>query len=140
MLHSLQQFTRKYMEFNATELVTLASLFKPIACNENAFVIKKRQHISNIYFLNSGVLKSYRENNNRKYNVKLYYNPILFSDLNALTNRTPSTRNFVITKKATVFMANFEDIIRLNAKSEKHDFFFKMIFEEEYMFNSNGNT
>ena len=137
MLHSLEQFTKKYVEFNATELFTLASLFKPILFNENDFVIKKSQHISNIYFLDNGVLKSYIENNNRMYHVKFYFSPIFFSDLNAVIYRKETTRNFVTVKKSNVFIANFEDIIKLNEKSEKHKRFFKMIFEDDYMFNSN---
>lgn len=137
MLHSLEQFTKKYVEFNATELFTLASLFKPISLNENDFVIKKNQDISNIYFLDKGVIKSYIENHNKMYNVKFYFNPIFFSDFNAIINKNKSTRIFVTVKKSNVFMANFEDIIKLNAKSEKHKRFFKMIFEDDYMFNSN---
>jgi hypothetical protein len=115
----------------------LASLFKPISFNENDFVIKKSEPVSNIYFLDSGVLKSYIENNNKMFSVKFYFSPIFFSDLNAVINRKETTRNFVTVKKANIFMANFEDIIRLNEKSEKHKRFFKMIFEDDYMFNSN---
>lgn len=137
MLHSLEIFTKKYVEFNTTELFTLASLFKPISFNEDNFVIKKSEHVSSIYFLDSGVIKSYHENNNKVYNVKFYYSPIFFSDLKAIINRRESTRTFVTVKNSYVFMANFEDIIKLNEKSEKHKRFFKMIFEDDYMFNSN---
>ncbi|MEM0578057.1 hypothetical protein [Flavobacterium polysaccharolyticum] len=135
MLHSLEQFTRKYVEFNSTELFTLASLFTSISFNENDIVIKKNQQVSYIYFLDSGVLKSYIENNNNIYNIKFYFNPIFFSDIDALLKRKESTRNFVTVKESNVFMANFEDIIRLNEKSEKHKCFFEMIFEDDYMFN-----
>ncbi|MCZ8091125.1 MAG: hypothetical protein O9282_13080 [Flavobacterium sp.] len=137
MLHSLEKFTKKYVVFNAVELFTLASLFKPISFNENDFVIKKSEPVSNIYFLDSGVLKSYIENNNKMFSVKFYFSPIFFSDLNAVINRKETTRNFVTVKKANIFMANFEDIIRLNENSEKHKRFFKMIFGDDYMFNSN---
>jgi hypothetical protein len=135
MLHNLEQFTRKYIEFNSDELFTLASLFKPISSNKNDFVIKKSQSVSNIYFLDSGVLKSYLENNNRMYNIKFYFNPIFFSDLNAIINKKGSTINFVTVKNSNIFIADFEDIIKLNEKSEKHKLFFKMIFEDDYMFN-----
>lgn len=135
MLHSLEQFTKKYVEFNFTELFTLASLFKPVSFNENELIIKKSQRVSNIYFLDSGVLKSYIENNNRMYNVKFYFSPIFFSDLNAIINKKGTNRNFTSVKKSNIFMASFEDIKKLNTISEKHKHFFKMIFEDDYMFN-----
>lgn len=137
MLHSLEQFTKKYIEFNASELFTLASLFKPLSFNEDDFVIKKNQHVSNIYFLDSGVVKSYIEKNDRMHNVKFHFKPILFSDLNAIINKKKSTRTFVTVKKSNVFMANFDDILKLNENSEKHKRFFEMIFEDDYVFNSN---
>lgn len=137
MLHSLEQFTRKYVDFNSAELFELASLFKPMSFNENEFIIKKSQYVSYIYFLDSGVLKSYIENNNKMFNVKFYFSPIFFSDLHAIVKRNQSTKNFVSVKKSNVFMANFDDIVKLNTKSEKHQRFFKMIFEDDYMFNSN---
>ncbi|MCA6422467.1 MAG: cyclic nucleotide-binding domain-containing protein [Flavobacterium sp.] len=137
MLHSLEQFTKKYVEFNASELFTLASLFKPVSFNENDFIIKKSQRVSNIYFLDSGVVKSYIEKNNRMYNVKFHFKPILFSDLNAIINKKKSTRTFVTVKKSNVFMANFDDILKLNENSEKHKRFFEMIFEDDYVVNSN---
>jgi signal-transduction protein with cAMP-binding, CBS, and nucleotidyltransferase domain len=136
MLHSLEQFTRKYVAFNATELFTLAHLFQPLSFNENDYVIKKSQSISNIYFLDSGVLKSYSENNDSIHQLKFYFNPIFFSDLTAIINKNGSTKNVVTVKKSNVFMANFEDILQLNEKSEKHKLFFAMIFEDDYMFNS----
>ena len=139
MLHSLEQFTRKYIAFNTAELFTLASLFESISLNENDFVIQKSQYVSSIYFLDSGVLKSYLENNNKVYNVKFYFGPIFFSDLHALINKTESTRNFVTVKKSNVFMANFEHIVHLTEKSERHNCFFKMIFNDDYMFDYNFN-
>jgi len=137
MLHNLEKFTSKYVSFTTEEIFELASIFKPLLVQENDFVIKKGQNVSNIYFLDNGVLNSYIENNNRMFNVKFYFSPIFFSDLNAIKNQTQSSRNFVTVKKSNVFIANFEDIIKLNAKSEKHKLFFKMIFEDDYMFNSN---
>jgi signal-transduction protein with cAMP-binding, CBS, and nucleotidyltransferase domain len=130
MLHSLEQFTRKYVDFTTAELFTLASLFKSISLNENDFVIQKSQQVSHIYFLDSGVLKSYHDNNNKVYNVKFYFGPIFFSDLHALINKTNTTRNFVTVKKSRVFIANFEDILNLAEKSERHNSFFKMIFKD----------
>jgi len=134
MLHSLEQFTKKYVEFTSAELFLLASLFKPISFNENDIVINKSEPVTNIYFLDNGVIKSFIENNNRIYNVKFYFNPIFFSDLNAIINKKESTRNFVTVKKTSVFIANFETIMKLNAKSKNHKLFFKMIFEDDYMF------
>lgn len=136
MLYNLEQFTREYMAFNAAELFTLARLFKPISFDENDFVIEKSQNVSNIYFLDRGVLKSYIENNGRMYDVKFYFNPIFFSDLNGLINRKELIKKIVIVKKSNLFVANFEDIKKLNEKSEKHKLFFKMILEEDYMFDS----
>lgn len=135
MLHNLEQFTRKYVEFTTEELFTLAHLFEPLTFNENEFVIAKNQDIVNLYFLDNGVLKSYIENNNRMYHVKFYFSPIFFSDLNAVMKRKETNRNFVTVKKSDVFIAKLEDIKKLNAKSEKHNLFFKMIFKDDYMFN-----
>ncbi|MFY8186423.1 MAG: hypothetical protein ACOVLC_00545 [Flavobacterium sp.] len=66
MLYNLEQFTIKYVYFTTEEIFLLADIFKPHTYQENDFVIKKGQYISNIYFLNYGVLKSYIQGNERE--------------------------------------------------------------------------
>ena len=70
------------------------------------------------------------------FHVKFYFSPIFFSDLNAVIDRKESKRNFVTVKKSNIFIADFEDIQNLNKKSSAHQRFFKIIFKDDYMFNS----
>lgn len=81
------------------------------------------------------MLKSFVENDEKIYFEKFYFNPIFFSDINALKNKKKSQINFVAIKKSDLFSANFEDIIKLTESSKKHKLFFKKIFEDDYMFN-----
>ncbi|MFY7742573.1 MAG: hypothetical protein ACOVQR_08000 [Flavobacterium sp.] len=135
MLYSLVQFTKNYVDYNTSELVELASLFKPISLNKNEVVLINKEPLSDIFFLEQGVLKSYLENDEKIYFEKFYFNPIFFSDLNALVNKKKSQINFVAIKNSDLFKANFEDIINLTESSKKHNLFFKKIFEDDYMFN-----
>jgi hypothetical protein len=139
MLHNLEKFTSKYISFTTEEIFVLASIFKPLSVKENDFIIEKGDFVSNVYFLDNGVLKSYIENNNKIYKVKFYFSPIFFSDLHALNNKKESIINFIIVKNSNIFMANFQDIMKLNEKSIKYKDFFNMIFEDQYLFNSNLN-
>lgn len=134
MLYSLEEFSRKYVNFTAAELIALASLFKPMKLKQDEMVIKRSEIVTSIYFLDYGVLKSYLDKNGRCCNVKFYFKPIFFSDLDAICNGKETRRCFVPVRKASVFRACFEDVVQLSAKSEKHKLFFKMIFDDHYMF------
>jgi CRP-like cAMP-binding protein len=134
MLYSLEEFTRKYVNFSSAELIALASLFKPMNLKQDDMVIKKGEIVTSIYFLDNGILKSYLDKNGRCCNVKFYFKPIFFSDLDAICNGKETSKCFVTIRKANVFIAYFEDVIKLSAKSEKHKLFFRMIFEDHYMF------
>ena len=138
MLHNLEKFTSKYISFTTEEIFVLASIFKPFSVKENDFIIKNGDFVSNVYFLDNGVLKSYIENNNKICKVKFYFSPIFFSDLHALNNKKESIINFIIVKNSNIFTTNFQDIMKLCESSEKYEKFFKMIFEDDYMFNSSS--
>ena len=135
MLYSLVQFTTKYVNFSTTELILLARLFRPIILNKNETVIKDHLPLTDIYFLEKGILKSFSKNDTSLYKQKIYFYPIFFSDLNAILHQKESMVNYFAIKKSYIFKANFEDIIDLSESSKKHNLFFKKIFEDDYMFN-----
>lgn len=134
MLYNLEKFSSDYLKFTTEELFLLASLFEPAIYQEDNFIIKKGQLISDIYFLNNGVLKSYRECHKEEIKIKFYFGPVFFSDLNALHTKTETTRNFVAFRESEVFIAKFEAIKNLNQKSKKHNTFFKMLYRDSYLF------
>lgn len=133
MLHNLEKFTKDYLVFSTEELFLLANLFKPLTVDENKFIISKGQIISDIYFLNNGLLKSFTRQNNKR-NMKFYHGPVFFSDLTAIQKNDPSKRNFLPSNVTDIFIAKFDEIKNLRVKSKKHDNFFKIIFKDQYLF------
>lgn len=134
MLHNLEKFTRDYIVFSTEELFMLANLFQPLAIKEDRFIIKQGELVSNIYFLNNGIIKTFTAFDDKELETKFYFKPIFFSDINAILTNTTSQSTCIATLEATVFFANFEAIKKLAKKSEKHTTFFKMIFKEHYLF------
>jgi len=87
-------------------------------------------------FLDKGVLKSYIQRSEREMCVKVYNESGFFTDLNALVKLEKTKRNVIAIKNSCIFIANFQDLKLLCSKSEKHKFFFELIFKDDYMFNS----
>lgn len=57
MLYSLVQFTKNYVDYNTSELVELASLFKPISLNKNEVVLINKEPLSDIFFFRTRSIK-----------------------------------------------------------------------------------
>lgn len=134
MLYNLKKIASDYVNFTTDELFLIASLFKSLPTNKEKYIIEKGQFISDIYFLNSGILRSYIQNDTKEENVKFYFGPLFFSDLESIVSKSKTLRNFITVNESDIYVAKFEEIKILNFTSKKHQYFFNKIFKNQYLF------
>lgn len=135
MLFNLQKFCHDYIQFNSNELFEIANLFKPKSIKKEELIYSEGQIINEIYFLNNGIVKSFRNHKNKQIEDKFFFNATFISDLNSIQSQKETKKSLIAITNVEIYVADFEDINLLMQKSEKHKQFFSTLFKDRYLFN-----
>lgn len=135
MLYNLQKFCQDYAAFSTSELFQISHLFKLKQVEKGQIIFAAGQLVTEIYFLNSGVLKWFRDENYHHTEVKFYMNPTFLTDLNSIQSHTITDYTLIAMSEVEIYHADFEIIHLLMLESESHNNFFTKLFKDHYLFN-----
>lgn len=135
MLYNLQKFSQDFIQFSPSELFKITYVFKLKHFSKGQIVFPAGEQISQIYFLNKGVLKSYKYEGAEPEEVKFYLNPTFLTDLQSIQSNQVSLYTLITMSEVEIYHADFDTIYSLMQQSAKHHTFFSSLFKDRYLFN-----
>lgn len=135
MLYNLQKFSQDFIQFSPSELFQITHVFKLTQLSKGQIVFPAGQLVQQLYFLNKGVLKSYKDEGSEPEEVKFYLNPTFLTDLQSIHTKQATQYTLITMSDVEIYYADFGTIYSLMQQSVKHNTFFNKIFKDRYLFN-----
>jgi CRP-like cAMP-binding protein len=116
-------------------LFQITYVFKLKYFSKGQIVFPSGEQIRQLYFLNKGVLKSYKYEGAEPEEVKFYLNPTFLTDLQSIQSNQVSLYTLITMSEVEIYHADFDTICSLMQQSAKHHTFFSSLFTDRYLFN-----
>lgn len=134
MIDNLKTFVSRFAKLTDEELQVFASIFTPIVVNKLDHLFLENQMMSNIYFVNDGLLRGYYNNNDTEVTTNFYFGPTMLTDLIAVRENVPTKLNLQALKTSHCMVAKFSDLDILVDKYPNIETVFFKFLEILYLF------
>jgi CRP-like cAMP-binding protein len=114
-MESLKNYIKSQINIGEPELETIISYFEVLTIKKDRFALKQGQVATNFYFVKSGGLRIYFDNNEKQITTWIALENEFFTDLSSLKNQLPSKFN----------IQALEDTVLLTIKSNKMEQLYK---------------
>ncbi len=134
MIENLSVFVSRFSKLSEEELSALAAIFTPVFVRKLDHLFLEKETVSNIYFINDGILRGYYNNGHNEVTTNFYFGPTMMTDLISVRSNLPTQMNVQALRDAHCMVAKFSDLDALIDTHPNIETVFFYLLEHLYLF------
>lgn len=134
MTDNLRFFLSRFAKLSEEELEAFVAIFTPFSIKKLDHLFLENDMVSQIYFINDGIMRSYYNKANTEITTEFYFGPTIMTDLLAVRSNQPTQMNVQALKHSTCMVAKFSDLDNLIDKYPIIETVFFKFLEHLYLF------
>lgn len=134
LYQNLKTFTSRFANLSQEESEVLLAIFKPFPIKRLNHLFLEGEHISDIFFINEGVMRGYYIKEGKEYTTNFYFGPTIMTDVTSVRKKVPTLMNVQALKTTDCLVAKFSDLEELTDKYPIIDDIFFKFMEHLYLF------
>jgi CRP/FNR family transcriptional regulator, anaerobic regulatory protein len=116
MKERFKAFTATLASLTDEEFEAYAALFSPVKVKKMNHLFTENQVISQVFYIDSGVLRSYYLNEGREITASFHFAPHFITDIHSMREKVPTAMNLQALKDTVCYGAHIDDIERVIAQ------------------------
>lgn len=132
-LDILKKELEKMVELDSIEWEMISKYISVRNLKEKEILDKEGQEAENLYFLTSGILRSFRVRKGKEYTHDLYVKPRFVANITGLVNKVPAMHTIQALVDSTVIVLNHKKAQKLYDVFPKYDRIGRMLTESVLM-------
>lgn len=134
MTDNLTIFLSRFAKLTDDELEAFIGIFSPISIKKMDHLFLENDFVSNIYYINDGIMRGYYNKGNTEVTTNFYFGPTIMTDLTAVRSDKPTQMNVQALKHSNCMVAKFSDLDFLVDKYPNIESVFFKFLEQLYLF------
>ncbi len=105
-----------------------AKLFQEGFIRKKELLIKQGEYTDQLFFLESGHLRGFKNTENQEITVSFVFAPVFFTDLVSLSQKTPAELSFQMLEDSKIYSASFKDVDSfMSSKPENSRYYIRFL-------------
>jgi CRP-like cAMP-binding protein len=132
-MNDIRQSLSQFMSLADEEFDLIKSKLEVEEIKTNAIIIKINQKVSKLYFVKSGLLRTYFLSDGKEINTYFACNGQFITSFSSYITQTPSIQYLEALESSTLYSITFEQLNNLYESYPKFEKFGKILAEQNYL-------